>query len=595
MDDQFKTKPFKHQLDCRNKFGGAKAFALLAEPGIGKTKITIDNAAQLWASGDCNGLLVIAPNGVHHNWVLREIPIHMPDWVRYRMAAWSASPNKKDKRALESLFTGTDSTELRILAMNSEGMQHKRSIDFATKFAASCSKLMIAVDESTDFKNPAAERTKQLMKLKKYSEWRRILNGTPVPNGPFDAFSQFAFLDETILQTTSYYAFKAEYAEIMQEGHPLLDHIMGKKTRMTNAERDSLETRLRELNEMMINNGRQDLINVSSSMLLDFEEKNYSEILQKNEVLRSMFNPAPSKGKMSALFLMGQTDNQIATHLKEVSRANSGRKRIPQIVERDKKGMPRYRNLDKLQALIAPHSFRVLKKDCLDLPDKIYKTVWFDMTTTQQAIYDKAKKENRLALEGEETVFNKLVAQMKLMQITSGYYLHPEATEPVRIEGGNPKLELLVERANAVCESGEKLIVWARYRVQIEDLFKALSKQGLKVVQYHGGISKGNRVSAIEDFERGEANVFIGQQQAGGRGITLVAASNVFYYSNTYALDHRQQSEDRAHRIGQEKNVIYTDFCARDSVDYECIERLRDKELISEIVVGDRKENLPST
>jgi len=260
--------------------------------------------------------------------------------------------------------------------------------------------------------------------------------------------------------------------------------------------------------------------------------------------------------------------------------------RAPQIVATDNNGRPRYRNLDKLSALIAPHSFRVLKKDCLDLPEKIYKYVWFDMTNEQRKIYNKAEKENRLALNGEETAFNKLVAQMKLMQITSGYFIHPDAEEPVRIKGPNPKLQLLRDRASAIVESGEKLIIWARFRVQISDIAAALKEDGINFVEYHGGVNKADRIQAVESFERGDATVFLGQQQAGGRGLTLIAASNVFYFSNTYALDDRQQSEDRAHRIGQNKNVVYTDFCARDSIDFECIDVLHSKVGVSEAILN---------
>src|SRR6185503_8751184 len=97
------------------------------------------------------------------------------------------------------------------------------------------------------------------------------------------------------------------------------------------------------------------------------------------------------------------------------------------------------RNLDKLNRLIAPHSFRVLKKDCLDLPEKLPpKVLFFDMTAEQRAVYKKAEKECRLVFENQKTPFNKLVAIMKLSQITSGYFIHPASAGPVRIEGGNP-------------------------------------------------------------------------------------------------------------------------------------------------------------
>lgn len=585
--EKFKTLPFNHQLECLNKFGRKKAFALLAEQGTGKTWIIINNIADLWASSDLNGVLVFAPNGVHYNWVLREIPLHMPDWVRFRAAAWNANPTKADRIAMENLFEETDSSVLRIFVMNMESLQHDRGIEAAKRFATSCSKLMIVGDESSSFKNPKARRTKELMKLKRFSDWRRIMDGTPLPNGPFDLWSQFNFLDEAILGETSFTAFKAEHAEMLERGHPLLENIIGKKLTMPLATRDAINIAIEELLTILAKNGRAELFVAGREVALAFESGNYEFVTELTANLRSSFNPdSKSPAKLRAMQLLANVDQLIADHLLNIQRSGYAPGRIPQIVARGKDKRPKYRNLDKLSAKIAPHSFRVLKKDCLDLPDKIYKTAWFDMTAEQRAVYTKAEKENRLALNGEETAFNKLVAHMKLNQITSGYFLHPDAAEPVRIEGDNPKLTLLRERANAVIEAGSKLIVWARFRVQIADVVKALKEDGRKVVEYHGGVGKSDRVAAIEAFERGEAEVFVGQQQAGGRGLTLIAADNVFYFSNDYALDHRLQSEDRAHRIGQEDKVIYTDFCARDSADMECIETLRSKERTSEIVLG---------
>lgn len=488
---KFKTKPYKHQLECLNRFGRKQAFALLAEMGTGKSWIVINNVADLWSSADCDALLIFAPNGVHTNWTLLELPKHMPDWVNYRAAAWSATAKKKDKEALEALYDQTEKRTLRILTMNWESLQSKKGFEAAVRFAGSFGKLMIACDESDAFKNPTTARAKALMKLKKYSTWRRIMSGTPINNAPFDAFSQFQFLDEHILGTTSFFAFKAEYAEMLQEGNPLLDAI----------------------------------------------------------------------------------------------KKRSGSRFTPQVVARGAGGRPKYRNLDKLAALIAPHSFRVLKSECLDLPEKIYKTLLFGLTPQQQVVYKKAEDECRLVFDNEETPFNKLVAVTKLAQITSGYYIHPLANEPVRIEGDNPKLDLLASRVDTIVESGCKVIVWARYTAEIEDIVKMLNERGHKIVKYYGDIKKGERIQAIEDFERGEADVFVGNQQAGGTGITLVAASYVIYYSNNFSLRDRLQSEDRAHRIGQTKNVTYINIAARGTIDEVVVRALSNKKDVADAII----------
>jgi SNF2 family DNA or RNA helicase len=491
---QYKQKPRKHQLDCLNQFGKSKSFALFAEMGTGKTYIIINNIAQLWAEGEINAVLVLAPSGVHTNWSNLELPKHMPDWVRHKVGVWRADANKIEQKELDAFFALKDSSELRILLVNWEALQSERSSDAIKKFCVGSSKLMIVGDESTAIKNPKAERTKMLMKLKKYSAYRRIMNGTPVTNSPFDLFSQFSFLDDCILGTTSYYAFKAEYAEMLQEGHGLLDAI----------------------------------------------------------------------------------------------KQRSGSRFTPQVVAKNKNGSPKYKNLDKLEALIAPHSFRVLKKDCLDLPDKIYKTIFYKMTAAQKKAYDLMKEENRMLLEDKAVpVANKLVALGKLAQIASGYYSSSLSKEPVRIEGGTPKLDIAIEAAQRVIDQGKKLIIWARHHIELSDIANALAKAKISFVQYDGRFSQKERERAKQEFQAGNADVFVGQQQSGGVGITLTAATCVIYFSNTFSLYDRLQSEDRAHRIGQDENVTYIDIVAENSIEHRTLEVLRSKKNIADIITGD--------
>lgn len=584
LNEKFKTKPFAHQLECLNKFGRREYFALLADMGSGKTKIVIDNIADLWSSGDCDAVLVFAPNGVHTNWTRLEIPKHMPDWVRYNAAPWVAGGNKQEKAKLDSLYDGAGDGVLRVLTMNWESLQHKSGVQAAERFASCFRRLMIVCDESDAAKNPKTDRTKALQKLKKFSSWRRIMTGTPVNNAPFDLFSQFSFLDESILKTTSFYAFKAEYSELLNENHHLIRHIVKNKVRMSDHDKRELAIEVCELQKAIFANKRDELIEAMSSITDAHRSERHEKIIDGMARMRSLLSPAPSAGKTKVLKLMASAESRIGDYMQKLSAAFNPN-RLPQIVDKDDKGLPKYRNLDKLSALIAPHSFRVLKKDCLDLPDKIYKTLFFDMTKEQAEIYKKASEECRLAFEGNETPFNKLVAVGKLAQITSGYYLHPMADEPVRIPGDNRKLDMLADRVNAIIAGGGKVIVWARYRVEIEDIVARLQAAGVQVVQYHGGVKKGDRIEAIEQFERGDASVFVGNQQAGGTGITLVAASYVIYFSNNFSLRDRLQSEDRAHRIGQTKNVTYINIAAKDTIDETVIGAVLNKKDIAETII----------
>ena len=125
----------------------------------------------------------------------------------------------------------------------------------------------------------------------------------------------------------------------------------------------------------------------------------------------------------------------------------------------------------------------------------------------------------------------------------------------------------------------------------IEEITKNLEKEYGEgtVVQYYGQVSSEYRQKAIKEFQDPKSKVkyFVGNTQTAGYGLTLTAASNVIYYSNSYDLEKRLQSEDRAHRIGQHKPVTYVDLIAKKTVDEKIIKALRKKINIASTVMGD--------
>jgi SNF2 family DNA or RNA helicase len=93
-------------------------------------------------------------------------------------------------------------------------------------------------------------------------------------------------------------------------------------------------------------------------------------------------------------------------------------------------------------------------------------------------------------------------------------------------------------------------------------------------------------VDAFQD-PASELRFFVGQPRTGGFGLTLTAANTVIYYSNSYDLETRLQSEDRAHRIGQTNKVTYIDFYAPKTVDEKILKSLRSKINLATQVLGE--------
>ena len=136
-----------------------------------------------------------------------------------------------------------------------------------------------------------------------------------------------------------------------------------------------------------------------------------------------------------------------------------------------------------------------------------------------------------------------------------------------------------------------KAIIWATYREDIKNIVETLKKLYGEdsTVEYHGGVDSTLRQDHITQFQdkTGPARYFVGNPQTGGYGITLTAASTVVYYSNSYDLEKRLQSEDRAHRIGQKNKVTYVDIICNNSVDEKIVESLRKKINIANEILGE--------
>ena len=204
----FKLPPLPFQLTT---FAAARHMTNIAlapvAMGTGKTKMTLDIAADKFRRNEIDCLLVIAPNGVHRQWVEAAIPQHLPDSCRRAAAVWK--PTRKTPANVRHPLT---LRVLRILTFNVESFSSESGKAFkaAQEFLAS-GRCMLVVDESSRIKTPRAARTKAILKLRDKAAVRAILSGTPLTRGIEDLYSQYNFLDPSIIGMSNYMAFRARY------------------------------------------------------------------------------------------------------------------------------------------------------------------------------------------------------------------------------------------------------------------------------------------------------------------------------------------------------------------------------------------------
>ena len=261
-----------------------------------------------------------------------------------------------------------------------------------------------------------------------------------------------------------------------------------------------------------------------------------------------------------------------------LQRRSMGAKSFQQIVG--------YKNLDELTEKIDQFSFRVLKKDCLDLPEKVYTARYVTLTDEQYKMYTQLQQVAMLMFEdGELVSAPAVITQMlRIQQVMSGH---------IKTDDGEMKyfpsrrMDALKEIMD---EHDGKAIIWSRFRYDIIKITEMLNKEYGEgsAAAYYGDTTDDERNQIVQDFHNGsKLRFFVGNPATAGYGLTLTEADLVIYYANDFNLETRIQSEDRAHRIGQKNNVTYIDLISEGTIDEKIVEALRNKIDIGARVLGE--------
>ncbi len=505
-------EPFLHQrkeLERRWQ----RPFHLLAhEQGLGKMKMGYDWALSNWRAGKVDTMIMIAPNGVHRDWICEGFtpinpespPLVPPEWhdeIDYAYYDTNRAHTKAHQARMKELFLSKKFVVLTMTdgAVRTQANKASGWMGGANMLMKFCQKRKVAlgVDESSMLQTPSAKITKILVGtggrggIAKHAVIRRAFEGTPVHEGPFNAYAQMQFLDQGFWKKHGFGSFKAfqTYFGIMEQGET---HIGDGKTR---------------------------------------------------------------------------------TFQKVVA----------------------YQNLKKLGEILEPHMSRVLKRDALDLPPKIYHQMRFDMSPKQWKLYRQLEEDlwAIVKTEGSDlqaviTAELPIVLVLRLYQITCGYLPFTEDSTGEPVEGvltfdENPRLETALQYLRGLTE---KTVIWCRFRRDIDLLQSAL---GNSAVRYDGNVDPDQRELNKRAFLTGDAQYLIPQIQAMAKGHTLNVAPNVLYYSNDSRLRLRAQSEDRTHRGKMSHSVDYWDMVANDTVDEKRVASLRRKLKTAQAILGDEE------
>lgn len=243
-------------------------------------------------------------------------------------------------------------------------------------------------------------------------------------------------------------------------------------------------------------------------------------------------------------------------------------------------------NIEELAASVARHSYRRRKKDCLDLPPKVYERAEVELTDEQTKAYAELRRSAMTVIRDSEVTTQIVITQLTRMHQVICGHIRTDDGRLIMLKNNRMRvLEQLIEGTD------EQIVIWAGYRpdaAAIVEFLKEKYGEGC-VAEWHGGVTQANREAGETDFQAGRRR-FMVATSAGAKGRTWTAAQLVIYYSNNHDLEMREQSEDRTHRIGTTGTVTYVDLVVPGTLDEKIIESLRRKYSIAHMAVNDGLE-----
>jgi len=244
-----------------------------------------------------------------------------------------------------------------------------------------------------------------------------------------------------------------------------------------------------------------------------------------------------------------------------------------------------FKNVEELLEQVGPYYRRVLKKDCLDLPAKVYQRLEVELSEEQAKAY--RTMQNRLVVEFQGQKVKAPIAltkMLRLLQINSGYVIGDSG--PIHI-GTSVKVAECVRLLEA---HPRQSVVFFREHEELALLKAGLTAAGITFAEIHGKIKLDKRDQMQHDFQHSATyDTILCQVATGGIGLDLTAADLAVYLSNSYSLEHRLQSEDRLMRIGQNRKTTYVDILAtidgKPTLDHGVLWAIESKQDLADLVL----------
>ena len=515
-----KTVPFDHQVVAYNRFHDKAYFALFADMGTGKSKITIDIGAYKYNNGEIDAMMIIAPNNVHIQWKREQFPIHCP--IPYEPYVWEQAKWQNTRYKMKcSDFMFKPSKVLKVFFVNVESFQGDTGQQIIRYFCQK-NRVFCVLDESTRIKTPEAKRSIAVRELWEDTVARCILTGTPTAKSPLDIWSPFNFLEKNYF-SMSWPVFRNRFTVMIND-------YASRRKRMAN----------------------------------DYEMNRVKDAIAHWQGTGDMFDCLIDVAEQLGMSVrdvrhIHQSEGEVSKYKDEAL--------LQELIGKDTFSIKKEDCLDLPEKV-----YEIIYVDMAKDQKKAYE----ELKAYMMAMNEDGAELEVMGVLALYTRFMQICGgffpSKKFDDPTTILYPFKK----------NPKLLVLMDDIEENCHD-KQAIIWGGFTSEVDLIKQSLIDAGYTAETFQGKDDKNKREKTIEKFKNGSIQFLVAKTTVAGHGFNFQHCHIQYFYSNNFRTEARLQAEDRTHRSGQTETCVYKDILVQNSIDSYILDRIKEGKVLNDI------------
>jgi ATP-dependent DNA helicase len=572
---------------------------LADEMGLGKTIQTIAMLAHLWEKKSYGPFLIAAPLSTTSNWVAE-----FKKWTpSIPVVLYHGDKKEREKlRKTKLKNPGTDQFPVVITSYEICMNDRKYLTGFGWQF--------IIIDEGHRIKNLDCRLIRELQTYQ--SANRLLITGTPLQNNLVELWSLLHFLLPTVFDKLStfesWFDFsglkdKSSFEQLLSEQrqqylvkslHAVLKPFLLRRVKT------DVESLMPKKREYILFAPLTTMQRELYQAILDGSSRTYLEekAIERLSIGTTSGTATPMSIRSSNSSLKRKALNGIDTPNKSVKSSREGTPASTTSTTKRSRGRPKknYEEVSDRQYFADLETQTVSPSDeeddeplDSDAEDSRIRTATFALAKRQllQKKLGNPIMQLRLCCNSPYNFFNPFLSAE-----TSGSETFASETEPDEtLVTTSGKMLLLDSLLPELLSRGHKVLIFSQFTTTLDLLGQYLDLRSWPHARIDGSVAQSVRQEQILAFnastpsKKNATNVFILSTRAGGQGINLAAADTVILFDSDWNPQQDLQAMDRAHRIGQTRNVIVYRFATRNTVEQKLLESAEAKRRLEKLVI----------